>query len=395
MRLKNHRQWSDHLMQAIRGNELRLHYQPKVDLRLGQVVGLEALVRWQHPERGLLGPIEFLPHVEHTPVIVDIGRWVLEEALRQLDAWRQQGQGWPVSINVAARQILQEGFVEEIAQALARHPLIPPDWLTLEILETSAMDDLVRVRSTVESVQALGVHCSLDDFGTGYSSLSYLKQLPVHELKIDQSFVRDMLDDSGDLALVEGIISLAKVFSRKLVAEGVETPEHGVLLLRLGCSVAQGWAIAKAMPADAVPTWVHHYQPDPLWRLWADAKWDLSDFPLLVAQYDHLRWIKQVLQALDGATLRLQPDELRNHLRCRFGQWYHGQGQARYAHLPAFQVIDPVHQEVHRLGQDILRLRDQGEMDQARIKVQRLLQCKDQILLGLEQLHHQVLQQPA
>jgi EAL domain-containing protein (putative c-di-GMP-specific phosphodiesterase class I) len=357
------------------------------------VVGLEALVRWQHPERGLLVPVEFLPLVENTPAIVDIGDWVLNEALRQMSEWLQAGQGWPVSINVAARQLMQADFITNLSAALLHHPQVLPGWLTLEILETSAMDDLAQVSATVREAHSLGVHCSLDDFGTGYSSLSYLKELPVHEIKIDQSFVRDMLDDAGDLALVEGVISLGQVFGRQIVAEGMETPEHGVLLVRLGCQVAQGWAIARPMPAPDVAAWVAGFKPNPLWQQWGGVPWDLNDIPLLVARRDHLKWVEQVMAAVDGHPLRLTPDELALHTHCRFGQWYQGAGRLHYRHLSAFKAIDPVHCEVHRLGREIVRLRDAGQMQEAQIAAQSLLTCKTRMLRHLDQLQSDVLTQ--
>ena len=378
------------LVQAMQRGELRLHYQPKVHLGRGEVVGFEALLRWQHPQRGLLLPGDFLPAVEQTQTIVDIGQWVLNEALRQLQHWALDAKVWPVSINVAARQLMQPDFIPTLSQALLRTPLVKPQWLTLELLETSAMDDMAQVSATVHDAQSLGVHCSLDDFGTGYSSLTYLKELPVHEIKIDRSFVRDILDDTSDMALVEGIISLAQVFDRHLVAEGMETAEHGVLLLRLGCQVAQGWAIARAMPPEQVAGWVADYRPDPLWRKWGGTKWDLSDFPLLVAQYDHMRWIDQIVAAVQGQPLMLSKEEVVSPLHCRFGQWYHGHGQAQYGHLSAFQALNPVHREVHQLGQDILRLCEAGQLQQAQTSLQRLLGCKHQMLQFIDQLHRQV-----
>ncbi len=389
--LVTQQQWAQRLKLAIHQSELRLYYQPKVHLLRGEVVGLEALVRWQHPERGLLMPFDFLPQVEHTAAIVDMGQWVMNEALRQIAEWQQRGIGWPVSINIAARHLVRQDFMDELSKTLLRYPSVKPDWLTLEILETSALDDLAQVRATVQAAQSLGVHCSLDDFGTGYSSLSYLKELPVHEIKIDQSFVRHMLDDAGDLALVEGVITLGQVFGRQMIAEGMETPEHGSVLLRLGCQLAQGWAIAKPMSADLVPEWVAQYRPDVLWQQWGSVPWPMSDFPLLVAKYDHEAWVRQVLQTLDGAPLHLDADELRRHTHCRFGVWYHGQGQAQYGDLEAFRAINPVHQEVHSLGQEILRLRDAGHLADAHAVAEQLVFCKKQMLSHIEDLHQEVL----
>ncbi len=391
--INSQQHWVERLSRAARDGELRLHYQPKVHLTSGAVVGLEALVRWQHPERGLLLPLEFLPLVENTSAIVDIGNWVMNEALRQMSEWVQAGHGWPVSINVAARQLMQADFIACLSAALLQSPHVKPDWLTLEILETSALDDLAQVSATVRDAQSLGVHCSLDDFGTGYSSLSYLKELPVHEIKIDQSFVRDMLDDTGDLALVEGVISLGQVFGRQIVAEGMETPEHGVLLVRLGCPVAQGWAIARPMPASAVTAWVAGFKPNPLWQQWGDVPWDLNDLPLLVARRDHLKWVEHVMDALEGKPLRLSPDELALHTHCRFGQWYQGAGRQQYRHLSAFKAIHPVHREVHRLGREIIRLQGAGQLPQAQLAAQSLLTCKTRMLQHLDHLQREVLTQ--
>jgi len=386
-------QWTERLSRAAREGELRLHYQPKVNLVSGKVVGLEALVRWQHPERGLLPPIEFLPLVENTPAIIDIGNWVMLEALRQMGEWTRAGHAWPVSINVAARQLMQPDFMTHLSAALLHAPQVNPGGLTLEILETSALDDLAQVSATVRDAQSLGVHCSLDDFGTGYSSLSYLKELPVHEIKIDQSFVRHMLDDTGDLALVEGVISLGLVFGRQIVAEGMETAEHGVMLVRLGCQVAQGWAIAKPMPAIEVVPWMACFRPDPLWQQWHGSSWDLTDFPLLVARRDHLKWVEKVMAALDGKPLLLSPDELALHTHCRFGVWYQGAGHQQYRHLTAFKAINPVHREVHRLGREIIRLRDAGQQPQAKIVAQSLLICQTRMLQHLDHLQRDVLAQ--
>jgi len=384
-------QWIQRVGVALANGEFRLFYQPKINLISGEVMGLEALIRWQHPERGLLAPIEFLPHVDNTPVIVDIGNWVMNEALNQMVAWLQAGSCWHVSINVAARQLMHPDFITHLSQALMRCHQVKAHWLTLEILETSALDDLSQVSTTVRDAQSLGVHCSLDDFGTGYSSLSYLKELPVHEIKIDQSFVCHMLEDTGDLALVEGIISLGQVFGRQLVAEGMETPEHGVMLLRLGCQVAQGWAIARPMPGAEVAAWAIRYLPDPLWKQWGGLRWSMDDFPLLVAKYDHLKWVDRVMGALNGQPLGLTADELKQPTHCRFGQWYNGHGRQHYRHLSAYKAIAPVHREVHRLAVEVIRLRDLGQLDQSQAQAQQLLRCKAKMLRSIEHLHHEVL----
>ncbi len=385
------RQWADRLTAAVSNGELVLHYQPKVDLHRGTLVGLEALVRWQHPSQGLLMPGAFLPHVENTDAIVLVGQWALREVLRQMTAWRQQGIGWPVSVNIAAKQFIKPGFIEEVAHALESFPDVAPDWLTLEILETSSLEDMSQVRGTVETAQAMGVHCSLDDFGTGYSSLSYLKQLPVHEIKIDQSFVRGMLSDNGDLALVEGIITLGKVFSRKLVAEGVETLEHGVLLYRLGCHVMQGWAIAKAMPADQVPTWQKNYQPPEMWSQWSKTKWNLNHFPVLVAGHDIDLWLKQLTRVLEGDPTKLSADGGENYTRSRLGAWYQGLGKQRFGQISGVQEVDQLHQRMHERAAQLLQSFEQGDTEDATAILDELRGQVLELMMGVALLQSLVI----
>jgi len=251
---------------AVRAGELRLYYQPKLDMRKGRIIGMEALVRWAHPERGIIGPMEFLPIVEHSDVIVDIGEWVLREALRQLQHWRSFDAEWVVSVNIAARHFQRADFVPKLKAILAEFPDVPAHMLELEILESSALSDMAHVRNIMLDCQALGISFALDDFGTGYSSMSYLKRLPADVLKIDQSFVRNMLVDRDDLHLVSAVIGLARSFGLGVIAEGVETIEHGAMLMRLGCDLVQGYGIARPMPASEVQPWVDNFGSAAVWQ---------------------------------------------------------------------------------------------------------------------------------
>jgi diguanylate cyclase (GGDEF)-like protein/PAS domain S-box-containing protein len=248
------------IAQALKAHQFVLHYQPKVNLRTGQVFGVEALIRWQHPSRGLLLPAEFLPIIEEHPLAIEIGEWVINTALTQMALWQAQGLEMAVSVNVGALQLQQANFVERLRGLLALHPSIDPKQLELEILETSALQDVDCVSQVIEDCQLFGIGFALDDFGTGYSSLMYLKRLRVVLLKIDQSFVRDMLDDPNDLNILEGILGLSRAFRCAVIAEGVETQAHAELLLQLGCELAQGYGIARPMPASALPAWVEIWQ---------------------------------------------------------------------------------------------------------------------------------------
>ncbi len=255
----------DMIAQGLSRQEFVLYYQPKVDMHTGAVLGAEALIRWQHPQRGLLLPGVFLPAIERHSLNEAVGAWVLDQALRQLSAWKTQGLALHVSVNIPARQLQHPGFVKHLAERLSHYPDVPPHALELEILETSALDDIASTATIMEECHRLGVRFAIDDFGTGYSSLTYLRHLPVETLKIDQSFVRDMLVDRDDLAIVKGVIGLAAAFQRDCIAEGVETVAHGTRLIELGCTTAQGYGIARPMPAAQVAQWCASWKPPQEW----------------------------------------------------------------------------------------------------------------------------------
>ncbi|SDI31163.1 PAS domain S-box-containing protein/diguanylate cyclase (GGDEF) domain-containing protein [Propionivibrio dicarboxylicus] len=251
-----HRQIAD----ALRNNEFRLFYQPKVDLQTGSVTGVEALLRWQHPKRGLLPPGEFLPIIESTELTLPIGEWVLREALRQSRIWISTGINLVISVNVFALHLQRPDFPDRLRNILGEFPDIAPETIELEILETTALGDLAEINKKIERCTEQGVQFSLDDFGTGYSSLTYLRSLPVVTVKIDRSFVGDMLILPKDQALVEGLIAMAHSVQRSVVAEGVETIDHANALLQCGCDQAQGFGIGHPMPPDAIPDWLATWQ---------------------------------------------------------------------------------------------------------------------------------------
>lgn len=269
---RGQRQQRERIESALQAGEFSLYYQPKVNMQHGQVVGMEALIRWRHPESGLRLPNEFLPQVEHTDFIIELGEWVICEALSQLQQWQHHDLHVPVSVNIAARHLMQKNFTERLAELLNLYPDVSPEKLQLEITETAVIEDISGVTQTIENCKKLGVSFALDDFGVGYSSLTYLRRLPIDVIKIDQSFVRDMLHDNDDRAVIAGIISLSREFGRSVVAEGLETAEHGVQLLRMGCNIAQGHGISCPLPAREIEQWLTTYEPD---KNWEQAGWQL------------------------------------------------------------------------------------------------------------------------
>jgi diguanylate cyclase (GGDEF)-like protein len=248
---------------ALSERQLELHYQPKADLRTGDVVGVEALIRWRHPERGMVPPDDFIPLAEQTALMRHITQFVVEEALAQLSSWWKQGLRVQAAVNVCARDLYDRDFSDFLRERLD-HYGVPPRALMVEVTESVLMADPARAASTLLSLAAVGVGVSLDDFGTGYSSLVHLKRLPVSEVKIDRSFIMRMDVNEDDAAIVRSIIDLASVLGLRVVAEGVETREAWDRLAVFGCDAAQGWFLSKAKPADEVTEWLRGYRGVPV-----------------------------------------------------------------------------------------------------------------------------------
>jgi diguanylate cyclase (GGDEF)-like protein len=235
---------------ALERHELVLQYQPKFTAPSGPVIGVEALIRWMHPTRGLVGPDQFIPLSEKTGLIVPIGEWVLDEACRQMSEWRKAGwHDWTISVNLSALQFAHANLLQTVRDALQRHEL-EPGCLTLEVTESTAMRDADASLRILQQLRDTGVHISIDDFGTGYSSLLYLKRLPASELKIDRGFIRDLARDTEDAAIVSAIVALGQTLNLKIVAEGVETAAQQQFLTGLGCDSLQGFLLGRPMSAD-------------------------------------------------------------------------------------------------------------------------------------------------
>ncbi|URI11750.1 bifunctional diguanylate cyclase/phosphodiesterase [Aquincola tertiaricarbonis] len=248
------------LRRAIERRQLELMYQPKVDARDGHITGVEALLRWRHPDRGWVPPVVFVPLAERAGLIGALGDWVIEEACRQMRRWLQDGLRLKVSINLSVHQLRQPDLAQRISQAMQRHQ-VPPGLLSCEITESAAMEDTGITRGLVDQLAAAGVPLSIDDFGTGYSSLGYLRRLPVSELKIDRSFVLDLATSGDACAIVDAVIRMAHALGLTVVAEGVETEAQRRLLNRLGCDQLQGYLYAKPMSARLIATWARDPAP--------------------------------------------------------------------------------------------------------------------------------------
>jgi len=271
--VRQQRKLRDHAKQALTEHEFVLWWQPKVNILENRVVGVEGLLRWPHPDGRVTLPNQFLPSLEHDDLIVRIGEFVLDQALSALSRWRVSGLDLAISLNIPPRQLLQPDFPRKLALALERH-VTPPHRVELEVLETAALGDLERVARIMDECRRLGVGFALDDFGTGYSSMTYFRRLPVETVKIDQSFVRDMLADHEDRAIVAGILGLTTAFDKQAIAEGAETAEHLAVLREMGCTLVQGYAIAQPMPEAELLEWLQQFNPNG-WHDGSEENWSI------------------------------------------------------------------------------------------------------------------------
>lgn len=378
--IRGHHESLDRIKLGLQNNEFVLYYQPKVNLRTGELIGLEALIRWQHPEKGLLAPIYFLPSIEKHVLEIELGEYVIKKAFSQMKDWKTKGLDMHVSINIAANHIEQNNFTQRLQEIMSEYPNIAPTNIELEVLETTSIENMSHVSNTVSILSELGIKFSLDDFGTGYSSLTYLKRLPVQTLKIDQSFVRDMLDDPEDFAIIDGVIGLAQAFNRKVIAEGMEKLEHAEILLRLGCDQVQGYAISKPMPPSEVGKWINTWKPQEKWK---DIQTiEHSKLPILYASVEHRFWIKNIENLLNGIELNTGTTD--KHA-CRFGNWLNSfKLQDDYKDIVI--DIELLHDTVHSLANEILELHKQEKKEEAKKKLHDLFDARDSLLSKLDLL---------
>ena len=301
---------------ALQQGQFVLHYQPKLAIASGELQGFEALLRWIDPGVGMIPPGDFLPEIEQNEIIIDIGEWVMREALRQALIWERLGLKTRISVNIAAPHLQQTDFLSRLHAAVGDTAGATPQHLDIEILESSAMANLRHVNALVTAAQQAGFGFSLDDFGTGYSSLAYLRELPVATVKIDQTFVRNLFEREGDAAIVQAVVGIVDALGRRVVAEGVETLEHGMLLASLGCAAAQGYGIGRPMPAADVLPWRQTFRIFPEWREWAGRPWQPLMLRHLTLRRQHHDWLQGLARQTDPGAVGESPLLAHAHTVC-------------------------------------------------------------------------------
>lgn len=342
------------IQDALLQDQFCLFYQPKVNMTSGEVFGVEALIRWQHPEKGMILPMDFLPLTDGTDLEIQIGDWVINTALQKLDAWKAQGLELGISVNIAPHQLRSSSFIQDLDAALSKHPDTDSRYLQLEILESSALSDLNYISTVIKICRDdLGVQIALDDFGTGYSSLTSLRNLPINTLKIDKSFVRDVLIDPSDYAIIDGVIGLADAFNRDVIAEGVEETEHGCMLLLMGCELAQGYAIAHPMPAEDILSWYKNYQPN---QAWIDCSQEnrtpeaskVKLFKLVMNQ-----WKIDFEKCIESSRKSVKQWPIMGQTKCHCGRWISRSRQDNLFADDWLNSIDQAHQAMHYLAKEL------------------------------------------
>jgi len=349
--IQKHHQLEE-IKQALSNNEFQLYYQPKVNMVTGDVFGAEALIRWVHPKKGLIPPLDFLPILDGTDLEIKVGNWVINEALAQLNAWHQQGMKLEVSVNISSHHLLSASFISELDAALTKYPAIDSKYFQLEILESSALGDLNVINNIIKTCKAtLGVKVALDDFGTGYSSLTHLRNLPVDIIKIDQSFVRDMLDDPNDFTIIDGIIGLADSFNLYVIAEGVETTEHGLMLLMMGCEQVQGYGIAKPMPAKDYPQWIKDYIPNKEWQQCGNKRRSTKEKHVKLFRLVTKQWEDKFTNNIQSSPDETKHWPMMNSKYSSSGVWIARAKQAQLFELNSLKQLEIAHEALHHTAQ--------------------------------------------
>ncbi|WP_321325329.1 EAL domain-containing protein [Thiomicrorhabdus sp.] len=353
-----HYQWDNlqnknQLTHAFEHNLFELYYQPKVNCKTGQVLSLEGLIRLNHPTKGVLSPIEFLTDIEQFGFMDQLSDFVIQEGLQYLERLNQNQQNKiGISLNIQGNSLLHDEFIDNLVTSVSKNKYISPEQITLEILESSSLDEVERIAQQISLLKTKGFKFSIDDFGTGHASLTYLNNLPVNEVKIDQEFIREIFSNPNSLSIIEAIKSMAEAFNLSVIAEGAETNEHIELLLQLGIELVQGYAIAKPMSQHEMNKWLNSWQANQYWQTLIEIK--PKNKQILKARLAHLAWLNKLETAigegeLDYYLFQTSPNT------CEFGLWLQSKGK-EILNSTEFQTVDRLHQEIHQLAKQTIDL---------------------------------------
>ncbi len=369
---------ADQLKEAMQKGELELLYQPIVQLRSGRIMGAEALLRWNHPDRGLLMPAEFLPAIEHDPWLGELELWVLTRAVEQIERWNEKGFNIYININISSQTLTAPLFLKRLKGVLAPFSKEAISYLTIEVVESEIFGLIDEAVVVLEACTRHGVRLTLDDFGSGTLMLGQIDLLPADCFKTDKSIVIGAPISSRKLSMLEGIIGISNAFMRRLVAVGVESELHGTLLLKLGCEYGQGYAIAPPMEAVALREWTKQWSPPETWRK-AQAL-SRNFFPLLYAEVGHREWLHKISAVLRGNDVDLPPLDEKS---CRFGQWLE---KAEKTDKRDFERLKRVHRQLHEIGNQAIAIWRMGTKKETDKYIALLTRKSEELLAELQRL---------
>ena len=373
---------------ALESDEILLYAQPQTSLESGLPNGIEVLVRWNHPRKGLLTPGAFIQEVENSPSLIrKLGLAILERSLAQAALWREMGLDVPVAVNIGARHFLDPHFTEDVSRILVNHSNVPPSSLQIEITESATLSDFKAVQSILTHLRSIGVEVALDDFGTGHASLSYLQKIPADTIKMDLQFVRDILVDPKDLAIVAGTLTTARLLKLKTVAEGVETPQHAVILMKLGCRAGQGYGIARPMPAKDIIGWHRDFSPDPLMSEWFDRPWSRRNIQNLASYMEHHRRSEDLYYRIRRSAGGNAPGEKSpREPECPLSLWIRGKGSQLFGGSPLFLELVDLHRTALGLARNMEFLLRNRQAADALPMISEHMELNEGLLRAMEDL---------
>ncbi|MBN2825560.1 MAG: EAL domain-containing protein, partial [Campylobacterales bacterium] len=374
------------IKKALDSAQFELYFQPKLSAHTLKIESVEVLTRWNHPILGVLSPNEFLPLIENDDIVYAFDEWVIRETILALLKLQKQNISLLFSINISPKQFKDRRFVHKVKRIADKLDIDYTYFqnIEFEIVESSALESLNYTNDTIHELKKVGIHFALDDFGTGYSSLTHLRELHINTIKIDQSFIAQMLKNSQDMAIVNAIISLSKVFQIEVVAEGVEHIDQLLMLFELGCDYIQGYAIAKPMSFDTFINYLQHFSPDPRWNISLNHIPKRAEFELLVAQSNHKYWIELVIESLTREDIDSLPQL--SHLSCRLGKWLNSKGKKNFASLPSFFRLSTLHEKIHQEVTDLVEIYKTNPKAITQEKIHSIIAQRDEVILIIEHL---------
>ncbi len=379
------RQQLDEIEQALMNDEFSLYYQPKIDMVSGKVFGVEALIRWLHPEKGTILPLDFLPLVTDTDLEITIGNWVIEQTLSQLHVWQQSGYDLQVSINVSSLHLQSNNFSKTIAEYLESHPSIKPQNIEFEVLENSTLNNLNTISKALTTCKEyLGVSFSLDDFGAGHSSLAHLRDLAVDSIKIDSDFINGILNDPSDYAIIDSVISLANAFNKNLIAEGVETTEQGLVLINMGCRQAQGNAIAPPMPAKDILSWLNNYSANEKWQHYGSTAFTTREKRVNLFILLGETWYNQFILDIQSPPKKIDPSStlIREHCHCEY--WLKRVKQEQVFEPEPLAKFETIHDELLAFSATISDRHLNNKINEARADLEQLTSLYNDMITAVK-----------